>query len=177
VDLLPGNGAPLQLVPADCAQEPVYPLTAQLLDTNTIEAVEARWFVNYDGRFLAFYNPVRADPVPADPDPLVLTRTVPPNDAPSGQPRPFLFQPYQHPPAPGAPTFPGPLYPSAGILRVVELVVSNSFDPNVVGPPDPLPFRTPQPGFETQVYRWVFLSVPEPVVGCPGDPACCPPPP
>jgi hypothetical protein len=38
---------------------------------------------------------------------------------------------------------------------VLELVVSNGFyDP--VTDPGPTPNRTPRPGFETQVYRWVF---------------------
>jgi hypothetical protein len=165
VDEIAGGEAAVQFVPANCTTtEPVFTLSARVLDTNTIETIEARWFVNYDGRFLAFHSPWQSVPVPADPDPAVLTRQIPA----------FAFQPYQHPPAPGAPPATGPTYPDAGIVRVVELVVSNGFDPAATTTSHEKPYRTPLPGFETQVYRWVFLSVvPQP--GCtPGSPGCCP---
>ncbi len=185
VDLIDAHGTPLHLVPAGCETAPTYPLTATLLDNNNIEAVEARWFVNYDGRFALNYNIAQTDPVPADPNPLILTRTVPPPDPVSGDPRFFVFRPYQYPAVVGAPPVGGasPPYRDPGVVRVVELVVSNSFDPDadspVVAPTDPLPNRTASPGFETQVYRWVFLTV-QGSPGCtPGDPGCvtCPLPP
>ncbi|HUL60397.1 MAG TPA: hypothetical protein VLU43_14030, partial [Anaeromyxobacteraceae bacterium] len=46
-----------------------------------------------------------------------------------------------------------------GIVHVVELVVSNAFDPAAVPGNSALPYRTALPGFETQVYRWTFLLV------------------
>lgn len=171
VDQIPLNGNAVQLVPADCATEPEYPLSASVHDTNNIETIAARWFVNYDPRFLQYYNPIHTDAVPPDPNPLLLTRAVPPSG-------PLSFRPYQHAPPKDAPPASGPPYPGAGILRVVELVVSNGFDPTVDAPPAELPNRTPLPGFETQVYRWVFLTVPESPPGCNlGDPGCvrCPP--
>jgi hypothetical protein len=155
-DQIQPNGAAVRLVPADCTPEPEYPLTAQIFDTNTIETIEARWFVNYDSRYFQYYNPVRDDPVPPDPDPGVLTRVVPPTSH-----GPLVFRPYQHPAAADAPPASGPPYSGAGIVRVVELVVSNGFDPTAAEPPAALPMRTALPGFETQVYRWVFLSVPQ----------------
>ena len=163
VDQIPVNGTAVRLVPANCATAPEYPLSASIHDTNNIETIAARWFVNYDPSFFPYYNPIHTDAVPPDPNPLVLTRAVPPSG-------PFIFQPYQHAPPmhapPPATSFPP--YPDAGILRVVELVVSNGFDPAADAPPDPLPNRTPLLGFETQVYRWVFLTVPQsPEVPCP----------
>jgi hypothetical protein len=43
---------------------------------------------------------------------------------------------------------------------VVEVVVSNGFDPVLVGTIAPGANRAPLPGFETQFHRWVFLTVP-----------------
>ena len=96
-----------------------------------------------------------------------LLRDVPPRTA-GGAPQFFEFAPYDYPPAPGAPDAGvGPPYPYPGIVRVVELVVSNGFDPTVVGTAA-LSNRAPKPGFETQVQRWVFLTVPQsPTVPCP----------
>jgi hypothetical protein len=163
-DEIASNESAVQFVPAGCTTEPVYPLAARILDTIASETIVARWFVNYDARFLANYTAWQTSEVPPDPDPSVLTRQLPP----------FPFQPYQHPPPPGSPSSPGPLYPEPGVMRVVELVVSNGFDPNAVTTAYPRPNRTPLPGFETQVYRWVFLSV-VPDAGCTaGAPGCCP---
>jgi hypothetical protein len=151
VDEIAGDASVI-LVPANCTTvEPAYALGARVVDTNTIETIEARWFVNYDPRFLAYHHPWQNDEVPPDPNPDVLTRTVPS----------FHFLPYQHPPPAELVTDPGPLYPNPGILRVVELVVSNGFEPSAVTTAVAMPFRTTRPGFETQVHRWVFMSVPE----------------
>lgn len=160
VDGIPGSSQAVVLVPADCTgPEPSYSLSAQIYDTNTIEQVEARWFVNYDARFLEYYRWVQSDVIPPDPDPLVLTRMVPP-EPPSGQ-GPFVFRPYQFRPPLDAPNPGGPPYTAPGTVWSVELVVSNGFDPEASDPPTPLPRRTPLPGFETQVHRWVFLAVPQ----------------
>ncbi len=165
IDQIANDGAVVQFVPANCmTTEPSYPLNASVLDTNTIESVVARWFVNYDARYLLNYLPLQDDAVSPNSDPNVLTRPLPQ----------FVFQPYQHPPAPGAPSASGPPYPQAGITRVVELVVSNGFDPSAVTTSSALPYRTPLATFETQVYRWVFLSV-DPPPGCGlGTAGCCP---
>ena len=53
----------VRFVPAGCATEPVYPLTATLYDANTIETVEARWFVNYDARDQTYYSAYKDDPI------------------------------------------------------------------------------------------------------------------
>jgi hypothetical protein len=161
VDELAGDAAVI-LVPASCTTvEPVYPLSARVVDTNTIETIDTRWFVNYDPRFELNYVPRQDAPVQPDPDPAVLTRTVPT----------FPFRPYQYPAPPDLlcdPPDPGPPYRNPGVLRVVELVVSNGFDPDAVTTPSPMPYRTPLAGFETQVHRWVFVTVPEsPAVPCP----------
>jgi hypothetical protein len=176
-----GAASTVQLVPASCppGSEPSYPLTVQIHDTNNIESVDARWFVNYHPEREIFYGPKQSDEIPPDADPIVLTRTVPPRDPDTGEERPYLFRPYEHPPAVGTPAAPGPPYPNAGIVRVVELVVSNGFDPSAVAPPAPLPYRTTLPGFETQVYRWVFLTVAQDdcAGGAPGCvPVTCPQP-
>jgi hypothetical protein len=74
------------------------------------------------------------------------------------------------------PVEPNPPFKEAGLLRVVELVVSNGFDPDAVAPPAALPYRTPRLAFETQVYRWVFVTVPQGASCNPGEPGCCPAP-
>jgi hypothetical protein len=80
---------------------------------------------------------------------------------------PWTFQPYIFPKFGGGPGSGS----EDGALHVVELVVSNGFDLD-----GPLPNRSPAPGFEIQLYRWVFVNRPAPV-GCPpGSAGCCPPP-
>jgi hypothetical protein len=61
------------------------------------------------------------------------------------------------------------------VVHVVEVVVSNNF----LAPKEdsPLPYRNVTRGFETQAYRWVFLTVPESSGACTaGEPGCvkCP---
>jgi hypothetical protein len=172
------NGTPVVLVPAGCGSEPTYALSARIFDTNTIEQVEARWFVNYYPRSDSYNGWHQSDVVLPDPDPLVLTRSVPPRAA-DGSERPFVFRPYQYPPPAGVAASSGPTWPEAGFVRVVEVVVSNGFDPDAVSwPAADLPNRTPALLRETQVYRWVFLSVPAATGTCDpaSDPACvkCP---
>lgn len=172
------------LVPANCpaGQEPKYELSAQIHDTNNIEQVTARWFVNYSPAGGALYvTPFGSDTIAPDPNPLVLVRTVPPNDPITGAAKPWVFKPYDHLPALGTVVPATPPDARAGVLRVVELVVSNGFYPSASEPAG-LPNRTPMPGFETQVYRWVFLTVPETTGNCvpATDPLTCvkcPPPP
>lgn len=158
VDELAGDGNPIIFVPANCTTTQVYSLSARVVDTNTIETIAGRWFVNYDPQS-SVNSSYKEYVVPPNADTTNLIREVPPRAA--GVQQFWAFRPYDYPPAIGAPD-PGHgyPYPDPGILRVVELVVSNGFDPSVVGTA-PLSNRAALPGFETQVYRWVFLSVPQ----------------
>jgi hypothetical protein len=129
-------------VPIPCSLPgPEYELTATLRDSNTIESVVARWFVNYEPANLPTVTWQQQDTIsivdPADP----TLRAVPT----------FPFRPYGYPKFNGGPGSGA----DDGALHVVELVVSNGFDPDGV-PTN----RSPQPGFEVQLYRWVFLNGP-----------------
>lgn len=146
-------------VPAGCpGTGPAYDLAASLVDNDTTETVTARWFVDYDR-----HNSVRCVEAtarsvisgPGDNSPNPTHRDVPA----------FHFVPYERPVYFGASTD----RTGAGVTHVVELVVSNRFDDTadsnslcVPGATGPLPFRTPANDgdvqFETQTYRWVFVS-------------------
>lgn len=134
---------PIVFVPAGCSSTepgPGYDLGARLFDTNNIEQVQARWFVNYPDRL----DPVIDAAVPPDGDPLVFERTVPP----------FRFHPYAFAPPQGGGVRP---FNAIGSVRVVEILVSNAFfDPPTSAP---IPWRSPAANFETQLQRWTFLLV------------------
>jgi hypothetical protein len=137
----------LVFVPANCTSVtpgPGYDLGARLFDSDNIEQVQARWFVNYPDH----EDPVIDESIPADPD--TFERTV----------QTFRFHPYAYaPPQLGG----SPPHQELGSIRVVELLVSNRFvDPD--GPP----WRSPAPNFETQLQRWTFMLVPK----GDEDPAC-----
>jgi hypothetical protein len=142
-------------VPAGCAEEPVYPLDARIHYQEAV-AVEARWFVDYKNDVASRFNIQNATrEVPPDPDPTVLERDVPT----------FTFSPYDYPP-PAELGLGGTPWSSPGVVHVVELVVSNGFDPN----PEALdPNRTPAVNgllrFEVETFRWVFVNVAGP--SCP----------
>lgn len=151
--LAPRNGefdGAVTLLPSNCVTAPVRVLSASIVDTNTAEGVEVRWFVNYDYRDSAHSRVWQSSVIPPNPDAANLVRAVPP----------FTFEPYEAPPPYGTPALTGPPYQDANVLRVVELVVSNGFDPSMLGTIAPAANRAPKPGFETQVYRWVFLTSP-----------------
>lgn len=134
-------------VPVGCTVPPTIDLSATLRDEDIEEPVEARWFVDYDVLAPDLEGlPVPIPPVPQpNPNAPITTREIPA----------FVFSPY---------AFGGGL----GAVHVVELVVSNGFPPAAAEPYDPFPYRTPLPGFETQVYRWLFILV--------DDPGACPTP-
>jgi hypothetical protein len=133
---------PVIFVPANCTSTepgPAYLLGARLFDSNNIEQVQARWFVNWpDGGG----DPFIEASVPPDEDSTVFVRTV----------EPFLFHPYAFaPPAAGG----GKPFNAPSTVRVVELLVSNAFF--VPADEAPVPFRSPAANFETQLQRWTFL--------------------
>lgn len=148
-------------VPAGCTStEPSYDLNVSVSDTNTIETIDARWFVNYDARYQQQYTPVATRAVQPSADGSTLVRVVPT----------YTFRPYQYRETLGSPVPVSgiPPYADAGILRTVELVVSNGFDTVEDQSTLPLPYRTAQAGFETQVHRWVFMTVtPTAAIPCP----------
>lgn len=138
-------------VPAGCAVGPSYPLDVRI-HYQEAATVEARWFVDYRSDVPSRYviqNGANTE-VPANPDPTILERDVPQ----------FVFQPYGYPP-PAELGLPGARPDSQGVVHVVELVVSNGFDPS---PDAPNPNRTPAVvnsllRFEIETFRWVFVNV------------------
>jgi hypothetical protein len=92
------------------------------------EIIEARWFVDY---------------APEPPNSLFKGETVAP---PQGDVTRRTLTPFRLPLSSRAP----------GEHQLVEVVVSNGFFPPMAEPPGlEFPSRTPLPGFETQVFRWV----------------------
>jgi hypothetical protein len=143
---------PFIRVGTDClpGEEPSFAMSARVFDSNNLEQVAARWFVNYDEAVPGTWSPQGGTlPVPADQDSLVLQRTVPP----------FTFAPYGFPRPNGTPgtidSFP---FNEPGTIRVVELLVSNNF----LEPPGSAvpPYRAAAANFEVQIHRWVFALVP-----------------
>ncbi len=158
-------------VPADCPTAPSWPLAAVLVDTNTDETVTARWFVDYDRRNSARCRFEESEDIPGPGDEV--------EDPTRREVTPFDFRPYDYPAVLGGGADPR----GTGVVHVVELVVSNRFDPEADDaglcasdvPPERFPFRTAdQDGtvqFETQTHRWVFVSEPETgAVPCPTSP-------
>jgi hypothetical protein len=143
------------LVPTTgCASDPTYQLQAKVIDDTTTEAIDARWFIDYQPKLPA-WKPVLEDTIqpPQGQDPTTLQRI---RDVP-----PFQFIAY------GSNSM---FQPVENQLHVVDLVVSNGFASSSDEPAYPLPYRTPSPNFEVQLYRWVFFYV---ASGTPG--ATCPP--
>jgi hypothetical protein len=144
-------GTTLKVAP-DCAAPPSFSLYVTLVDENTLETIEARWFVDYepDRATKLYYGAPLIIPGPTDG--ITTTRPVVPAGSPPGTPS-FVFQPYG---------FDDQKFRDDGGLHVVELVVSQGFDAT----PEPgqsslaRPYRTPASPFETQLYRWVFHYVP-----------------
>ena len=126
--------------------------TILLVDENTFELVEARWFVEYDPARAATVTPIPPiQKIEGPADGVSIERHL----------DPFVFKPYGFDPFGSEQAF-----RDGGGLHVVELVVSNNFAPE---PASPRPWRTPlktaTQTFETQVYRWVFHYVPTGTAG------------
>jgi hypothetical protein len=108
---------------------PGFALGASVVDQNTDEVVDVRWFVDYDKATFTM-NPWGEEQIPAPADPEQFIRTV------TAQ----RFNPVSN--AWSAPNPPP---------HVVELVVTNGGFTN-----DPLPSRSPVSGYEVEIFRWVF---------------------
>jgi len=130
----------VQVAP-DCPgadEDHVFTLSAGLIDENTVEPIEARWFVDYEPGRSTEVPYLRPPIIPGPTDGITLERPL----------DPFPFRPY---------TFDDAAFRTGGGLHVVELVVSNGFEGTDAEQSSlPRPWRTPQAQFETQVFRWVF---------------------
>jgi hypothetical protein len=121
---------PLETCPAGSR----FGVSATLVDENTEEPVEVRWFVDYEPDNQLARTPIQIQTLPPPADSAQYLR----------YPTVFSFSPWD---------FDRP----SQRVHVVELTVSNGFLP--VGsavPPGSLPNRTAAPGYEVQVFRWTF---------------------
>jgi hypothetical protein len=146
---------PIVRVPSGCATAPTFQMQAWIRNVDTAETVVARWFVDYDLARQPSVVPQQEDEIaaPANTSSDPTLRQVPT----------FRFPPYQYASPLGTGGGNGAV---AGAVHVVELVVSNGFDPSSDAVTATLPYRKPSLGFEVQLYRWVFVTVP------PSDPSC-----
>jgi hypothetical protein len=143
----------------------VFRLSATLIDENTFEPVEYRWFVDYDPQ-RSTVRPLfpTGQFIPGPNDGITIERVVPPIDF-----QPYTFDPLLF----GSPTEPRPgqNYRDGGGLHIVELLVSNAFASEEPAPvpahdrPWRTPLKTATQTFETQVYRWIFHYVPSGTAG------------
>ena len=116
-----------------CPEPPTFHVHATLVDDDTTEVVSVRWFVDYARDDARSSLPMFSEEVPGSEDETQTTRAL----------------------TPLALTLGAPFDTAAGTAHVLELVVSNGFYA-LYTDGLPLPNRTPQPGFETQVFRWIF---------------------
>lgn len=128
-------------VAPNCLTSPTFTLSASLVYENTIDNVEARWFVDYLPGNLQREAPRRPPEVIQPVDDLTTVRAVTPWD----------FRPYDF-------DANGQASRDEGDLHVVELVVSNRFQAGAGT--GPRPYRSTEANFATQVQRWVFHYVP-----------------
>jgi hypothetical protein len=139
--------------PTTTEGEPSFELTAQLFDSNNLEPIVARWFVNYDSTDPVSVNAIGGDlTIPGPTDTTVFERELP--DAPFGRGSPF--RPYRYRPPINTGTLSGPVYNEPGTIRIVELLVSNSFKSGSSSATN----REASANFEVAAHRWVFLLVP-----------------
>lgn len=125
--------------PSACDGGAEYQVKADVIDENTDEQVEVRWFVDYDAANQRLAQPLQVEVLPPPTDATQVLR----------QPAPFPFQPSDF-------DTPSPR------VHVVEMTVSNGFLP--LGQPVPdggLPNREPATGYEVQLFRWSFQEQPD----------------
>lgn len=132
--------------------EPSFELGASIFDSDAIEPVAARWFLNYDpSPNHASHTPIGGDfTVLGNSDPTALIRVI--TESPFDAATPF--RPYRHRPPDGTGTKNVEPFNDPDTIRVVELLVSNNFDA------DPTRTRQAAPNYEVALHRWVFLLVP-----------------
>lgn len=134
-----------------------FQVNATIADENYSEAVDYRWFVDYDPS---------TGVSPPGYLPLQTGQLLPPTGVPYTR-RQVPTQPFQ------------PLS-YGNTIHVLELVISNGFDvcPPDPSSPQPLPCRTPQTtrnSYEVQSYKWVFVPVPNcAALTPPTCPSSCP---
>ena len=140
-------------VPFDptCPVAQSFTVTVTVADENFSEAVDYRWFADYDPASQARYTPLGQGTLDRpEVEPFTL-RPVKPD---------FVLRPAQVPPATGT--------------HVLELVVSNGFDQRADQTQLALPYRTPisdpKNRYEVQSHKWVFAPVP----GCAAALTCIP---
>jgi hypothetical protein len=129
-----------------CAAPPAVTLTASAVYDDTTKPFDARWFVDYRPDRLLQARDQSRETIPVPANGIDLVRPI----------TPWVFHPYLY--DPGADAAAQQAFRDGGGIHVVELVVSNGFQPD----PGPAarPWRSPDQNFETQVYRWVFRYVP-----------------
>ncbi len=119
---------------AACPAGSAFQISANVVDENSEEPVEVRWFVDYDPDSQLLRTPMQVETLPPPTDPQQFMRF----------PRPFSFVPWDFD------------LPSVRV-HVVEMTISNGFLP--VGapvPPGSLPNRTAATGYEVQIFRWTY---------------------
>ena len=111
-----------------------FTLGVSIVDQNTDELVDVRWFLDYAPNTPTVYTwgPEQSIPAPADPEQFTRALT------------PRTFNPVLEPFIVG-------LSPP----HVVEVVVTNG-----VWADTPLPSRSVAPGYEVEIFRWVFQPGP-----------------
>ncbi len=122
---------------------PRFDARATVVDQNPDDIVEGRWFIDYapaPEQRSSFFGSFTFTPLLPDETSYAAS---------------FSFDPATS----GYPGLP---------VHTLELVVSNGFDSTT--PDGGQPNRTPRPGYETQLYRWVF----QPVPGSGADGGCGP---
>jgi hypothetical protein len=125
-----------------CPSGSAFDVSATIIDENSEEQVEVRWFVDYDPDNQIFRTPVFTETLPPPTDSTQYRR----------YPKGLSFSPWDY-------------TPYTGGVHVVEMTISNGFLPiNAAVPAGSLPNRTPAPGYEVQVFRWTFE--PAPTGGC-----------
>jgi hypothetical protein len=128
--------------PAACSGGALFDVSANVIDENAGEPVEVRWFVDYEPTSQVFSTPFQVEVLPPPQDPKQFLRV----------PAPLAFRPSD-------------FDVSGTRTHVVEMAISNGFLPlNQAVPAGGQPNREPAPGYEVQVFRWVFE--PSPTGGC-----------
>jgi hypothetical protein len=132
------NYGPVTSCPAGSA----FQVSATLIDENSEEPVEVRWFVDYDPDNQLLRTPLQIETLPPPANSQQYKRF----------PKAFPFAPWDF----DRPT---------DRVHVVEMTISNGFLPvGAAVPAGDLPNRTAAPGYEVQIFRWTFQ--PSPSGGC-----------